>query len=140
MRSTTSRTLALLRKEGWVCQLVEVWNPYSRKRQDLFGWFDVLAFRRPGDGILGIQSTTGANAGARLRKAELLPGLAGWLAAGGRAELWSWAKRGPRGKRKVWTVIRRPLRLPLYSTVLAGQIGMPFVVEDAGASEASEST
>jgi hypothetical protein len=34
-----------------------------------------------------------------------------WLKAGGRFEVVSWAKRGARGKRKVWTVRREELTI-----------------------------
>ena len=32
--------------------------------------------------------------------------LAAWIKAGGKCEWHGWAKRGPRGRRKVWTLRR----------------------------------
>lgn len=103
--SPTSRTLADLRELGFVAEIVEKWNQWSKTRHDLFNLFDILAMK-PGVGIIGVQATSGSNHAARiakLRKSDLLPV---WLQSGGRAEVWSYAKRGPRGARKVWTLRR----------------------------------
>ena len=102
----TQRTLALLRKEGWLCHIAEHWNAYAHIRQDAFGVIDIIALR-PGT-ILGIQCTSAANHAARREKMRTSEGAAAWLAAGGKLELWSWGRRGPRGKRKTWQVNREP--------------------------------
>jgi hypothetical protein len=34
-----------------------------------------------------------------------------WLAVAGPVEIWGYAKRGPRGKRKTWTLTRRAVTL-----------------------------
>lgn len=98
----TQRALADLREEGWTAQVVEKWNPYARIRQDLFGCIDIVAVKADG-GILGVQACAGASHAARVTKAKAEPKLAVWLAAGGKFQVWSYAKRGARGKRKVWT-------------------------------------
>lgn len=78
----TARSLAALRADGWTAQVVERWNPHARIRQDLFGIIDLLALR---DGeTLAVQTTSGSNVAARLRKIEESPMLpilrrAGWL-------------------------------------------------------------
>ena len=107
--SPTQRTLAFLRKEGWTAQIVEKWNAFSHTRLDLFGCIDILAVR-PGC-ILGIQVTSGNNHAARVNKSVELKTLRDWLLAGGKYEVWSWAKRGKRGKRKLWTLRRQELTL-----------------------------
>jgi len=106
MTSPTQRTLARLRKDGWTAQVVERWNPYAHIRQDLFGIIDILAIRK--DEILGVQATSGSNVPARVKKSleEGRESLERWLLAGGHYEVWGWAKRGARGKRKLWTVRR----------------------------------
>lgn len=116
--SPTKRTLDECRKRGWIAQVVERWNPHARIRQDLFGVIDLVAIvptldagaagaaRSPG-AILGIQATSGNTGGAHAaRRAKILaePRARAWVAAGGRLELWSWAKRGDRGARKLWTL------------------------------------
>lgn len=98
----TARTLAECRRRGWIAQVVEKWNPHARIRQDLFGCIDVLAIAP--SGLLGIQACAGASHAARRTKALAEPRLRAWLDAGARFEVWSWAKRGARGKRKTWTL------------------------------------
>jgi hypothetical protein len=100
--SPTARTLVELRKRGLYAQVVERWNQYARVRIDLFGVIDVVVI---GDGaIIGIQATTTAHAANRIDKILAEPRALAWLRAGGRIELWSWAKRGAAGTRKLWTL------------------------------------
>lgn len=113
----TARTLAECRKRGWLAQVVEKWNPHARIRQDLFGCIDILAVvpRREFLGlhdewfversrIVGIQACAGSSHAARRTKALAEPRLRAWIEAGGRFEVWSWAKQGGRNKRKTWTL------------------------------------
>jgi hypothetical protein len=83
-------------------QIVERWNQYAKKRIDLFGVIDVLAITPTG--ILGIQATSGSNHSSRVNKALEEPRLIAWLKAGGRFQVWSFAKTGARGKAKRWTL------------------------------------
>jgi len=53
----TQRTLKALRNDGWLVVVAERWNPYARKRQDLFGRIDLVAIK-PGVGIMGVQVCT----------------------------------------------------------------------------------
>ena len=108
----TARTLAECKRRGWTAQVVEKWNPHARVRQDLFGCIDIVAIAPPDDEILGspriigIQATSnnGGNHAAHRAKILAEPRIKAWLEAGAALELWSWAKQGPRGKRKVWTL------------------------------------
>jgi len=103
----TARTLKHLRDQGYVAQVVEKWNAFSRTRLDLFGVIDVVAC---GNGeIIGVQATSGSNVGARVKKALAEPRLKTWLESGGRFAVQGWAKQGPRGKRKTWTPIWREI-------------------------------
>lgn len=77
----TQRSLAHLRREGYEVAIVEHWNSFIRRRQDLFGIIDLLAVRE-GE-TLGVQTTSGSNVSARVRKiaeAAITPTLrkAGW--------------------------------------------------------------
>jgi hypothetical protein len=108
MSSPTSRTLERLRSDGWTAQVVEKWNPHARIRQDLFNVIDIVAIKA-GHKILGVQACAGASHAARRTKSLAEPKLFTWLAAGGTFEIWSWAKRGPRGERKVWTLRVEPI-------------------------------
>jgi hypothetical protein len=98
----TSRTLKECRKRGWTAGVVERFNSYTRKSNDLFGCIDIVAITP--DGILGIQTCAGASHAARRTKSLAEPRLATWIGAGARFAVWSWAKQGGRGKRKLWTL------------------------------------
>lgn len=100
--SPTARTLAECRSRNWPVQVVERFCIYSKRRIDLFGCIDLVAITP--DGILGIQACAGASHAARRTKALAEPRLRAWLEAGARFEVWSWAKRGDRGERKLWTL------------------------------------
>ena len=108
--SPTQRTLAYFRDLGFKVQVVERWCQYSRRRIDLFGCIDIVAVRE-GVGVVGIQACAGSSHAARRTKALEQEALQDWLKAGGRFEVVSWAKRGARGKRKVWTVRREELTI-----------------------------
>lgn len=106
----TQRTLKECKARGWTAAIVEKWNPHARVRQDLFGCIDVLAIVPAEEEcpllglprIIGIQACAGSSHAARRTKALAEPRLRAWLAAGARFEVWSWSKRGGRGKRKLW--------------------------------------
>ncbi len=107
----TARSLAKLKADGYTAQVVEKWNPHSKTRLDLFGIIDIIAISAESAKILGIQATSGSNVSARMKKALAEPRLATWLMSGGEFEVWGWAKQGPRGKRKTWTLRYEPIRL-----------------------------
>lgn len=106
MASPTTRSLELLRREGWQAQVVEHWIPYCNVRKDLFGCIDVVGIR---EGMtIGIQATSGSggNAMARVHKIMELEHSKLWLLAGNMLEVWAWVKKGAKGKRKLWAVNR----------------------------------
>lgn len=99
--SPTTRSLNLLRREGWTVGVTERWNPHARIRQDLFGFADLLAFR--GAETLLVQVTTGGHVAARVQKIQALPASDLWLAGANRGiVVHGWRKVGSRGKRKAW--------------------------------------
>lgn len=101
----TARSLAECRKRGWPSTVVEKWIPQTRRRLDVFGFGDILALDgQPGS--LLVQATSGSNVSSRVTKilTECRALAQTWLAAGNRIEVWGWAKKGPRGARKLWTL------------------------------------
>lgn len=108
MTTPTQRTIADLKAMGFTFQVVERWNPFAKRRVDFLGCIDVIACK-PGVGIVGIQATSGTNHSARREKAKAEPKLRAWLESGARFELWSYAKRGARGKSKTWELRREEL-------------------------------
>lgn len=105
--SPTQRTIAELKKLGYTVAIVERWNPYARIRQDLFGFIDILGIK-PGE-ILAIQATDHTSHSKRRIKSLAHKNFPIWIAAGGKFEIWSFRKAGPRGKRKIWTVRKESL-------------------------------
>lgn len=90
--SPTQLSLKHLRAQGWpLVQVVEVWNPHARIRQDLFGFVDVLAVRE-GE-TLAVQTTSATNFSARVRKIADHPSLPAVRAAGWTIHVHAWAKR-----------------------------------------------
>jgi hypothetical protein len=65
--SPTQRSLEYLRDQGYLCAIVEHWNPFARIRQDLWGWADILAIRK--DEVLAVQVTASA-VSDRIKKIE----------------------------------------------------------------------
>ena len=110
--SPTQRTLAALRKDGWTAEVVERWIPGANIRRDLFGFGDILAMH-PDHGILMVQATSTPHVRDRIAKLLAVPTLLRWLQASphNHVEVWGWAKRGARGKRKVFQCERRVLTL-----------------------------
>lgn len=96
--SPTARTLARLRRLGFVAEPVErfiagVGEGGRGIRRDWGHFADVLACHPRKQKILLVQSTTLPNLGARLAKARGRPELAIWLQAGGRFEVQGWTQR-----------------------------------------------
>lgn len=113
--SPTQRTLALLRSQGWRhVQVVEKFNRFAGVRQDLFGIIDILAIA-PGH-ILGVQATSRDHVSHRLEKILESPAAPDWLDAGGMLVIHGWSKKGPRGKRKLWTVYERVITKSDFAT------------------------
>lgn len=102
--SPTARTLEWLRKRGYLVQRVERWCPFSKRRIDLYGIIDVVGITATQRGVLGVQVTSSSHVADRLAKAKANAALPVWLAAGNRFVVHGWAKQGPAGKRKLWTL------------------------------------
>jgi hypothetical protein len=51
----TQRSLEYLREQGYLCAIVEYWNPFAKVRKDLWGWCDILAIRE--NEVLAVQVT-----------------------------------------------------------------------------------
>lgn len=64
--SPTERTMVYLRKFWSIVEKTEHWNQYSRRRNDLFGFIDVLAMEN--SAMLAVQATSTSNMGARVKK------------------------------------------------------------------------
>jgi hypothetical protein len=81
MTSLNQRTIAIFKDRGYLCDTVESYNSFTRRKKDLFTIFDVLAVGNKE--TIGIQITSKSNMSSRIRKiqeSEALPYLlnAGW--------------------------------------------------------------
>lgn len=88
--SPTQRTLAVLRDQGYIAEVVERWNQFSKTRKDLFGIIDVLAI---GNGeTVAVQTTSASNISKRMHKMEESPCLAYMRDAGWKIHIHGWKK------------------------------------------------
>ncbi len=88
-----------LEKEGCLVEITEHWNAFARKRNDLFGFIDLLAIL---DGrIYGIQTTSASNARARIKKILDSPKFDQVYAAGIKVVVHGWKKN----KSNRWEVV-----------------------------------
>ena len=104
MRSPTQNSLKLLREEGYTAAVVEFWNSFVARRQDLFGIFDIIALRD--NEVLFVQTTSLSNVSHRVKKITDSEHLGAIRKAGVRMEVHGWAKRKIEGRVR-WTCARR---------------------------------
>ena len=83
-------TLAYLRQHGYEAVKTEHWNHYAKKRQDLFGFIDVLAVNDAH--LLAIQTTDGSHHAEHVDKVMAMP-VARILVYHMDIEVWSWSLR-----------------------------------------------
>jgi len=93
--SPTQRSLKLCRDRGWTAQVVERRVPFNNTTVDLFGFIDIVAL--DGTHTIGIQTTSGANVAARIKKILAEPRHKLWLEAGNEIHVHGWRKVKPRG-------------------------------------------
>lgn len=101
MASPTSRSLAKLRKDGWLCCVVEKFSrfPPPGHRIDAFGFGDILCAR--GDETLLVQATDGTSVSKRVEKIKHIPAADFWLQSSTRRiEVHGWRLAGKKGTRK----------------------------------------
>ena len=115
------RSKELLEKQGFSVWIVEKWQSYFKKnlkpgepsgiRVDLFNMADLVAIKEGQSGVVAVQACgedimphiaklLGFDDGET--KVEGNKYLPIWLKTGNPFFLWSWRKRGERGKRKTW--------------------------------------
>lgn len=108
------RSKKLLEEQNYKTWIVEKpFNPYTKRREDLFNFADLVGIRQDIPGVTAIQAT-GEDVSSHIKK--LLEGgtdtkgvgyppnpyIAIWLRAKNRFFIWAWRKRGAAGKRKLW--------------------------------------
>lgn len=92
--SPTQRSLAHLRKQGCVAQVVERYNQHAHVRQDLFGCIDVVALHPDGTTI-GVQACAMSSVSERVKKINASEHITRIRACGWRVLVQGWQKGGP---------------------------------------------
>lgn len=87
----TSRTLQHYKKLGLPVCVTEKWNPWAGKKQDLFGFIDLVVLAPKH--IIGVQTTSGAHHAERIAKILASPYALYWLNSGGHIVVMSWYKK-----------------------------------------------
>lgn len=126
--SPTQRSLALLRKEGWEPFVVERWSVrpsgktmngrqlfWLENRIDLFNFADIIAIQE-GEPHLLVQTTSGSNSQARVKKILAEPRALLWVRSGGRIDVHGWRKllRKRGGKAKYWSPLITEVREEMF--------------------------
>jgi hypothetical protein len=91
MSDLVARTRAVMEEMGYTTARVEFWNPHSKRHNDLFGLFDILAISA--HQTWGVQVTSRSNASSRRKKMQASPLLAKWCQAERIAVLFLWQKK-----------------------------------------------
>ena len=120
----TARSLKYLRDRGFIaCKVEQILHMPGRPfpfKKDAFGFGDILAAQSGMSGIEGfgiylIQVTSTGNVSKRCEKIKSDPKVAPfaikWLQSSGNIHVHGWAKRGPRGKAKRWTLTKKTFSL-----------------------------
>lgn len=100
----TQRSLQNLKERGYTPYVTEHYNAFVKRRFDLYKFIDLVGLHPKEKGVLGVQTTSGTNLSARVKKAEGLNAYWLWLACGNPVEFHGWRKLIEKkgGKRKIW--------------------------------------
>lgn len=99
--SPTQLSLKMMREQGYYAEVVERYNSFTRKRNDLFGFVDVLCLKA-GE-VVGVQTTSYSNMSARINKIREHENFQMVCDSGIRIVVHGWHKVNNRWKvREVW--------------------------------------
>src|SRR5512139_1545117 len=97
------RSTHYLTRAGYMVGTLEHYNPFCKRKVDLWGFADLIA-ARPGMPVMLVQTTTASNLSARRKKILTNANARKWVVdCGQEIVLHAWGLRGKRGERKVWT-------------------------------------
>ncbi len=109
MTGPVERSLRWYRKQGWFAFSVSRYVPQARRTIDFAGFADIIAYSPALARIVACQATTTANQAARVTKILALESASAWWKAGGDIQVHGWARKGLKGKRKLWQVTITPV-------------------------------
>lgn len=64
--NATQKSVDRYRKQGYLCQNVEKYNAFTKRKNDVFGFIDILCVKE--NDIVGIQTTSKDNMSSRKKK------------------------------------------------------------------------
>jgi len=108
MGSPTTRTMDMMRKDGYLIGVVErfIGNGRFGFRKDFLGFIDLIAINVKKKQTVGVQTTSGSNFSSHVRKIldneDIRLNAQAWLESGNEIQLHGWRKTGKAGKRKKW--------------------------------------
>lgn len=108
--SSNQRSSNECRKRGWIPSIVEKFVVQIHHRFDCWGILDLVALSKDFNGIIGIQATDHHRYEEHLTMLKRHPHAKLFVEQGNTLLLWSWAKRGARGKRKMWELKEHDLK------------------------------
>ena len=99
------RSLKLIKDYGWLYEITEHWNQYTRRRHDLWGFCDILCL--DGKRTVAIQAC-GSDYQEHVLKMKNNELVIPWLIAGNELQIWSWRKlKKVRGKKSTYWACRK---------------------------------
>lgn len=103
----TSRTLKHLRDNGFEPDVVEKWIPQARRRKDLYGFIDIVAYSHDPNDVrtYGVQSTTYSNVSAHIHKIRESPHLEMLLKRNWVILVYGWRKKKGRWVARILEVM-----------------------------------
>jgi len=100
-----------MRDKNMICEVVEYWNYFAKRRHDFLGNIDILCFKAGDKGVVGIQATSSSNIVDRLKKMAR-PEIREWLLAGNQLLLHIWYKGKKPGTRvAIWKLRDKQIKL-----------------------------
>ena len=96
----TQKTKQHYEKQGAIIGLVERYNSFTHRRNDLFGWIDQVMVW--GGVVYGVQTCSMSGLAEHRTKILAEPKFKKWVEAGAGAIIMAWEKHGLKGKRKTW--------------------------------------
>ena len=98
--NSIQRTLKLIKEYGWIYWVTEKWNHYTRRREDMFQFCDILCL--DGKRTIAIQAC-GSDYQEHVRKISENEYVIPWLMAGNELQIFSWRKlKKVRGKKATY--------------------------------------
>jgi len=101
-----ARSMKYLRGLGYgAVAKTEHWNPFAHKRQDLFGFADLVWLSMSTDyedGQIVAVQVVNTHLQDHIKKIHATPAARYWQRCGGGIVIHNWKKTGARGKRKTW--------------------------------------